>query len=87
MNNAVSAILDLQAAKGVNAKKQVIENNKESAEFRKLLYYALHPLLTYNMSEKTLANARPLYMDGSGLYNIGDVCQVLSERKSLKDLA
>ena len=85
MNDAVSAILDLQAAKGANAKKQVIENNKDNGEFRELLYYALHPLLTYNMSEKTIREARPLYKDIRHA-NIGEVCASLSSRKSVDNL-
>ena len=84
MNDAISAIFDLQAAKGAIAKKQVIENNKEDAEFKKLLYYALHPLLTYKVSEKTLREARPLF---EGAYtSFESVCQDLSSRRALDNV-
>ena len=84
MNDAISAIFDLQAAKGAIAKKQVIENNKDDAEFKKLLYYALHPLLTYKVSEKTLREVRPLF---EGVYtSFESVCQDLSARRALDNV-
>ena len=84
MIDAISAIFDLQAAKGAIAKKQVIENNKDDAEFKKLLYYALHPLLTYKVSEKTLREARPLF---EGAYtSFESVCQDLSARRALDNV-
>lgn len=84
MNDAISAIFDLQAAKGAIAKKQVIENNKDDAEFKKLLYYALHPLLTYKVSEKTLREARPLF---EGAYtSFESVCLELSARRALDNV-
>lgn len=86
MNEAVSAILDLQSAKGTIAKKQVIENNKGSPEFRGLLYFALHPLLSYKLSEKTLRDARPLFSDDSTYSSIGSICEELSSRRALDNL-
>lgn len=84
MTGAISAIFDLQAAKGAIAKKQVIENNKDDAEFKKLLYYALHPLLTYKVSEKTLREARPLF---EGAYtSFESVCLDLSARRALDNM-
>lgn len=85
MTDAISAIIDLQAAKGAIAKKQIIEASKENREFREILYYALHPLLTYNMSEKTLKNARPLF-DDHRYSNIGVVLRDLSSRKAVDNL-
>lgn len=87
MNDAISAILDLQTAKGANAKKQVIENNKGDEKFRKLLYYALHPLMTYNVSERTLRfhkgtlRSLPTPPD-----NIFDMCEMLAAKKALDDV-
>lgn len=86
MTDAISAIIDLQAAKGAIAKKKVIEGNKECPEFLELLYYALHPLLSYNMSEKTLRKARALYDDDRKYTCIGGVCRELSSRRSVDNL-
>lgn len=86
MCDAVSAIYDLQKAKGAIAKKQIIEINKENAEFRELLYYALHPLLSYKVSEKTLRDARPLFDGGKSYSCIGGVCRSLSSRRALDNL-
>lgn len=85
MTDAIAAIIDLQTAKGAIAKKQIIKANKENGEFRELLYYALHPLLTYNMSEKTLRNARPLF-DDRKYTCISDACRDLSSRKAVDNL-
>ena len=87
MNDAISAILDLQTAKGANAKKQVIENNKGNDKFRKLLYYALHPLMTYNVSEKTLRfHKGTLRSTPAPPDNIFDMCEMLAAKKALDDV-
>lgn len=86
MPDAIAAIINLQAAKGANAKKQIIENNKDNSDFREILYYALHPLLTYNMSEKTLRKVRPLYEDEHSYSCIGDACRSLSSKRSVDNL-
>lgn len=87
MNDAISAILDLQTAKGANAKKQVIENNKGDENFRKLLYYALHPLMTYNVSERTLrfhkGTLRSLPAPPDSIF---DMCEMLAAKKALDDV-
>ena len=54
VRNALNAILKLQNTSGAIAKKQIIAENKDNECFQKLLYYALHPLLTYKVSERTL---------------------------------
>ena len=86
MYDAILAIYNLQKARGAIAKKQIIEANKGNGEFRELLYYALHPLLSYKVSEKTLRDARPLYDEGETYSCIGNVCKELSARKSLDNL-
>ena len=86
MTDAISAIIDLQAAKGAIAKKKIIENNRDDDYFRDLLYYALHPLMTYNLSEKTLRKARPLFDGGQSYSSIFAICNHLSERRSVDNL-
>lgn len=85
-STAIDAILELQSISGAIAKKKLIEQNKNDPEFLELLYYALHPLLTYKVSEKVLREARPL-LDGEPAYKtIGAVCRDLSSRKALDNL-
>lgn len=86
MNDAISAIYDLQAARGAIAKKQVIESNQDNVMFRELLYYALHPLLSYKVSEKTLREARPLFDGVESLPDIGSVCRDLSAKRALDNI-
>lgn len=85
MDDAVSAIFALQTAKGAIAKKKVIEENRGNESFKKILYYALHPLLTYKVSEKTLKKVRPLPAE-EGFSDIFSVCKTLSERRALDDI-
>lgn len=86
MTDAILAIIDLQAAKGAIAKKKIIENNRDDDYFRDLLYCALHPLMTYNLSEKTLRKARPLFDGGQSYSSIFAICNHLSERRSVDNL-
>ncbi|MDE6149844.1 MAG: hypothetical protein K2F81_07095 [Ruminococcus sp.] len=49
-----SDIYALQALNGTNAKQEFIKAHSEDGWFKRFLYYALNPVLTYNISEKTL---------------------------------
>ena len=85
MNDAVSAIYALQKANGAIAKKKVVEHHRDDPKFCELLYYALHPLLSYKVSEKTLRDARPLY-DDMVYTSIAGICKDLASRKALDNL-
>ena len=86
MRNAVNAVLLLQNTSGVIAKKKVIASNKGNDNFCKLLYYALHPLLTYKVSERTLRKPMPPSVSITlTMTNIFEVCETLSRRKALDD--
>ncbi len=47
-------ILELQNAPGSKAKCDVLKKHKSDQEFCSVLFYALNPFLTYNLSEKTI---------------------------------
>ncbi len=49
-----SDIYALQSLNGANAKQEFIKAHSDDSWFRRFLYYALNPVLTYNISEKTL---------------------------------
>ena len=86
MRNAVNAVLQLQNTSGAIAKKKVIADNKGNENFCKLLYYALHPLLTYKVSERTLRKPTPMSASITlTKTNIFEVCEELSQRKALDD--
>ena len=86
MRNAVNAVLQLQNTSGALAKKKVIADNKGNENFCKLLYYALHPLLTYKVSERTLRKPMPISASITlTKTNIFEVCEELSQRKALDD--
>lgn len=87
VRNALDAILKLQNTSGVIAKKQIIVENKDNECFQKLLYYALHPLLTYKVSERTLRKPMPYSASVTlTMTNIFEVCEALSQRKALDDV-
>lgn len=86
-SETLKAILQLQSTSGAIAKKRLIEHNKNNPEFLEILYYALHPLLTYKVSEKALREAKPLFDGGPDYKTIGSVCRDLSSRKALDSLS
>ena len=51
---SVSSILELQKANGAIAKQEIIRRYSNNEWFKTFLYFALNPLITYNLSEKTL---------------------------------
>ena len=76
-------ILALKNTRGANKKREFIRNNADDVEFKQFLYYALNPLLIYNLSEKTLA-----VLDDCGdvketFTDIFDCCQYLSMLKAV----
>lgn len=50
----IDDILELQSVSGGNAKAAVLRKHKDDIWFQKFLYYALNPLLSYHVSERTL---------------------------------
>lgn len=86
VNDAIRAILQLQNTSGAIAKKKIISDNKDNEYFRKLLYYSLHPLLSYKVSERTLRRPTPYNAAITlTMTNIFEVCEVLSSRRALDD--
>ena len=86
MRNAIDAILKLQNTSGAIAKKKIIADNKDNEYFKRLLYFALHPLLTYKVSERTLRKPMPYNASITlTMTNIFEVCEALSQRKALDD--
>ena len=47
-------IYELQSIAGANAKQEFIRNHSKDEWFCKFIYYALNPMFTYNLSEKSL---------------------------------
>ena len=86
MRDAIDALIVLQSTSGAIAKKKIITQHKDNQNFRKLLYYALHPLLSYKVSEQTLRKPMPYNATITlTMTNIFDVCEMLSQRKALDD--
>lgn len=85
-----SDIVTLQALNGALAKQKFIKDHSEDGWFRQFLYYALNPVLTYNVSEKTLrklvdtpptdANAKLVFFT-----NIFECCEYLSRLRGVDD--
>ena len=79
-------IIQLQNANGANAKKAIISANKDNDDFKKFLYYALNPMLTYKVSEATLKATKPCNANAFSKYNsIFDICEELSKMKAINN--
>lgn len=86
----IASILELQKVTGANAKQEVIRQHADDEWFKMFLYFALNPLLTYNLSEKTLAktdsddavlaNTRLIFFN-----NIFECCEFLSRLRGVDD--
>lgn len=86
----IASILELQKVSGANAKQEVIRQHANDEWFKMFLYFALNPLITYNLSEKTLAktdaddaalaNTRLIFFN-----NIFECCDFLSRLRGVDD--
>lgn len=86
MQSAIEAINVLRHESGALKKQEILREFKDNEDFRKLLYYALNPMLTYKVSERTLA--RQMQYDPAitlTLCDIYEICETLSKRKALDD--
>ena len=87
MKEALRLLLELQNTSGTNAKKSILASGKDHEPFRRLLFYALNPFLTYKVSEKTLRSSTPYNAAITlTMTNIFEVCETLSGRKALDDV-
>lgn len=81
-----SDITMLQSISGAKAKQAFLAEHSEDEEFRKVLYYALNPLLTYNLSEDTLRKRVPGAWSVTNYKDIFEICAMLSARKGVDDV-
>lgn len=87
MNQAISLLLELQRESGALRKQQILKEHKNNEEFRRLLYYALNPLLTYKISEQTLRRSVAVRTEITlTMCDIFQVCETLAARKALDDV-
>lgn len=85
MHDAIRHVLALQRENGALKKQEILREHKDDEYFKKLLYYALNPLLTYKVSENTLRRMTPGAWQTHEYADIFDVCNQLAERKALDD--
>ena len=86
MLETIAQIYCLQNMVGSIKKMEVLREFKDNEDFRKLLYYALNPMLTYKISEHTLR--KEVEYDPTitlTLTDIYTICETLSNRKALDD--
>lgn len=86
MLGAIVAIYALKCESSTLKKQEVLRECKGNEDFRKLLYYALNPMLTYKVSEQTLnRHVQPDPSITLVLCDIYTICEVLSQRKAVDD--
>lgn len=75
---------ELKDASGSKAKCSILKKYKGDDDFRRFLYYALNPYLTYNLSEKTLAGTEGRIYPNTGIYeDIFSCCEYLSTLRGI----
>lgn len=83
MEQAIQAILAIQATSGTKAKLDIVRANAGDPDFKSLLWYAFHPGLTYNVSEQTLSLEVEAPIETPCIFNdIFNVCDFLAARKA-----
>lgn len=86
LHSSLNELRRLKLARGSKEKLAIMRQNKDDVIFRKLLYYACHPQLSYKISEATLL--QPVVYDPRitlTFTNIFEVCETLARRKALDD--
>lgn len=85
MTEALELLLGLQAVSGAKAKHDFLLQHKDNENFRRLLYYACHPRLTYKLSEATLSTSVPHPLDYIEFKDFFEVCETLAKRDSMSN--
>lgn len=82
-------IYKLQSISGAKAKCDFIKSHDEDTYFKRFLYFALNPLITYNISKKSLDKLMSgNNADGQKLIFFNDIfecCEYLSRLRSMDD--
>ena len=79
----IEGILELMSATGMKVKIDIISKYSTNSDFKRFLYYALNPLITYNISEKSLNDN---VTGQSALFtDIFECCEYLSRLRGLDD--
>lgn len=81
-------VLALQSLNGANKKVQFLREHREDEWLKRFLYYALNPLLTYNLSEKTLREENEDAVANTKLVFFTDIfqcCEYLSRLRAMDD--
>lgn len=82
---SVKDIASLQLITGAKAKQEFVRAHANNEIFCRLLYYALNPMLTYNVSEDTLRGRIPNAQRLNNYENIFEICDMLANRKGVDD--
>lgn len=85
MESSYKEIIKLQSIRGSNAKQAFIKEHNLDNWFTQFLYYALNPLFTYNVSEKTLSNLDVPDGELALFDSIFECCDYLSRLRGLDD--
>lgn len=76
----------LQSLRGAKEKLEFVRAHAGDNDFRTFLYYALNPLLTYNVSEKTIRKTKSDKLENAKLMfftNIFECCEFLSRLRGI----
>lgn len=78
-------IIELRDAVGTNEKQNVLKKYSQDKSFCSFLYFALNPLITYNLSEKTLSDFTEQDNVECTFSDIFECCEFLSRLRGIDD--
>lgn len=86
MQEALRLIKELQAVSSAKAKAVILQENSHNETFKRILYYACHPRLTYKVAEDRL-RTRPMNNEDFHRFNdLWEVCDCLARNKAVSNL-
>lgn len=81
--NGIGKLNGLESIRGTKEKITFLRKNNDDAAFRTLLYYTLHPLMTYNLSKRTLNKWMKEPKVNHHFVDFISVCEYCNSKKGL----
>lgn len=85
MQQTLKLIKELQDATGAKAKAAILQENRDNETFKRVLYYACHPRLTYKVSEETLRDIQHASYRWNNPIDIFAICEMFAKKKALNN--
>lgn len=86
MIETLKKLMELRDTSSSISKQRIMRENRSDDDFKRMLYYALNPRLTYKVSEKTLREFCNHSVIGESNYeDVYELCEEFANKKALTD--